>query len=84
MKRGEHDQEKNQGFILIDQIDSDLVLIPTDHNDPQHTRHAEPCEHGQIDDDIVDINHLQFESTTPATPDLLPPIQTALPVINRM
>jgi hypothetical protein len=82
-KREEHDPEKNRGFVLIDQVDSDLVLIPNDNNDPQHTRHAEPCEHGQIDDDIVDINHIQLESTTPVTPHLLPPTQSSiLPVRN--
>jgi hypothetical protein len=65
-------------------VDSDLVLIPNDHNDPQHTRHAEPCEHGHIDDDLIDINHIQLESTTPVTPHLLPPIQSSIiPALNR-
>jgi hypothetical protein len=87
-KRDENDAEKNQGFLLIDQVDSDLVLIPNDVNDPQHTRHAEPCEHGPIVEDPVDINQIQLISTTPVTPSLLPPQRSSLasslqPVINR-
>jgi hypothetical protein len=90
-KRNENDQEKNRGFILIDQVDGDLVLIPNDNTDQQHTRHAEPCKHGQIDDDTVNIDQIQLESTTPVTPHLLPPPQSSssslassiLPVINR-
>lgn len=83
-----NDQEKNHGYLLIDHVDSDLVLIPTDNSDAQHTRHAEPCEHGQIDDDIVDINEVHLEPTTPVTPHLLPPTSSSvphsiLPVINR-
>jgi hypothetical protein len=87
-KRDENDQEKNRGFLLIDQVDADLVLIPNDHNDQQYTSHAEPCEYGQIIEDIVDIDLIQLESTTPVTPHLLPPLQSSLPssilpVINR-
>jgi len=94
-KRTENDQEKNRGFILVDQVDGDLVLIPNDNTDQQHTRHAQPCEHGQIDDDTVNIDHIQLESTTPVTPHLLPPppppppqsssslAPSILPVINR-
>jgi hypothetical protein len=85
----ENNSEKNQGFLLIDQIDADLVLIPNDHIDQQGTRHAEPCEHVQIDDAIIDIAHIQLESTTPVTPHLLPPPpqsplpSSILPVTNR-
>jgi hypothetical protein len=87
-KRDGNDDEKNRGFLLIDQVDADLVLIPNDANDQQHTRHAEPCEHGQIDEDSVDVNQIQLVSTTPVTPSLLPPQQKSLtspiqPVINR-
>jgi len=72
--------KKNRGFLLIDEIDSDLVLIPNDHIDSQHTRHAVPCDY---DDDTVDISQIQLESTTPVTPHLLPPPQLSLlPVIN--
>jgi len=79
-KRNEKNHEKNRGFLLIDEVDSDLVLIPNDHIDSQHTRHAVPCDY---DDDIVDINQLHIESTTPVTPHLLPPPQLSLvPVIN--
>jgi hypothetical protein len=78
-KRDENDQEKNRGFLLIDQVDADLVLIPNDHNDQQYTSHAEPCEYGQIIEDIVDIDLIQLESTTPVTPHLLPPLQSSLP-----
>ncbi len=78
------DPERNQGFLLINQVDSDLVLIPNDHNDSLHTRHAEPCEHGQIDDDIVDVDHIQLDSSTPVTPHLIPPVQSSiLPLRNR-
>jgi hypothetical protein len=87
-KRDENEQEKNRGFILIDQVDGDLVLIPNDTTDQQHTRHAEPCEYEQIDEDTVRLSQIQLESTTPVTPHLLPPSQTSLPsstlsVINR-
>jgi len=87
-KRGEDNQEKNRGFVLIDQVNSDLLLIPNDHSDPQHTRHAEACEHDRIDDDIVHIDHIQIESTTPVTPHLLPPMPPSIPsstspIVNR-
>lgn len=87
-KRTGNDHEKDHGFLLINHVGADLVVIPTDNNDVQHTRHAEPCEHGRIDDDIVDINGVHLEPTTPVTPHLLPPMPTSLPnsivpVINR-
>ncbi len=77
-KKDENNDEKNQGFLFIDQVDSDLVYIPADNIDQQRTRHAEPCEHGQIDEDGVDINQIQLVSTTPVTPNLLPPSQSSL------
>ncbi len=87
-KKDNNNDEKNRGFLLIEQVDTDLVLIPHDNIDQQHTRHAEPCEHGQIEEDNVDINRIQLIATTPVTPSLLPPQQSSLvssliPVINR-
>jgi hypothetical protein len=87
-KRNGDDHEKNNGFLLIDQVDKDLVLISSDNIDQQRTRHAEPCVHGQIDEESIDINRIQLISTTPVTPSLLPPqtstlTSSLLPLRNR-
>lgn len=87
-KSAENDEEKNRGFLLIDRNGVDIGVISSENSDIQHTRHAEPCEHESIDDDIVDINDIHLEPTTPATPHLLPPTQSSLPnsispLINR-
>lgn len=71
--------EKNRGFLLIDCNGADLGIISSDNSDLQRTRHAEPCEHDDINDDIVDINDIHLEPTTPATPHLLPPTQSTVP-----
>ncbi|UJR35843.1 hypothetical protein I4U23_028587 [Adineta vaga] len=77
-KKDGHNADKNRGFLLIDQLDSDLVLIPGDNNDQQHTRHAEPCAHEYVEEDTLDVNQIHLLSTTPATPSLLPPQQPTL------
>lgn len=87
-KRDEINQEKNQGFLYVDQVDGDLIVIPNDNTDQQYTRHAEPCEHSLIDNDTVDIDQIQLASSTPVTPHLLPPSKSTtspsiLSVINR-
>ena len=84
-----NDEEKNRGFLLIDQVDADLVLISNENGDQQHTRHAEPCVHEQVAGDTLDVNQIQLMSTTPVTPSLLPPQQptthssSSLPLMNR-
>ncbi|CAF1460118.1 unnamed protein product [Adineta ricciae] len=47
------DYEKNHGFLVVEDIDSDLVLLPDDSFDQQATQHAQPC---------VQINDLKFDS----------------------
>ncbi|CAF1140190.1 unnamed protein product [Rotaria sordida] len=88
-KKDENGHDKNQGFLLINQADDDLVLIHNDNVDQQHTRHSEPCEHGRIDEDNVDVSQIQLIPTTPITPSLLPPQQSSLisaisPVVNHL
>lgn len=67
-KREKIDAEKNNGFVYIDGIDNETLLVSVENADQQNTRHPEPCEHGQIDDDIVEISSDHIESSTPATP----------------
>lgn len=69
--------EFNEGFLLVDPSQLDLIFIPSDQMDSQHTRHAEPCVHGEIDDDHTDTNENQSISVTPLTPSLLPPTQSS-------
>ena len=45
--------EKNHGFLVVEDIDSDLVLLPDDSFDQQATQHAQPC---------VQVNDLKFDS----------------------
>lgn len=84
-RRDKSDDEKNHGYVFINGIDNDAFVIAADNADQQNTRHPEPCEHSQIDDDMVDINYIQLESTTPMTPNLHPPTQSSaiVPMINR-
>ncbi|CAF1109174.1 unnamed protein product [Rotaria magnacalcarata] len=77
-KKDENHNEKNNGFLFVDQIDTDLVLIQTDTFDQQSTRHPEPCGFPPIYDDNMDINQMQLIPTTPVTPNLLPPEQPSL------
>ncbi|CAF0905862.1 unnamed protein product [Adineta steineri] len=87
-KKDENNDEKNRGFLLIDQDGTDLGLISHDNIDQQHTRHAEPCQHGQLDEYSADTNQNHLLSSTPVTPSLLPPQQitltssSILPLIN--
>ena len=50
--------------------------------DSEHTRHAEPCVHGEINGDHADDNESQSISVTPLTPSLLPPTQSSRPVTS--
>ncbi|CAF0863435.1 unnamed protein product [Adineta ricciae] len=47
------DYEKNHGFLVVEDIDSDLVLLSDDSFDQQATQHAQPC---------VQVNDLKFDS----------------------
>ncbi|CAF4603540.1 unnamed protein product [Rotaria sp. Silwood2] len=87
-KKHENEIEKNQGFLLINQGGEDFIFIDNDNSDQQHTRHSEPCEHGRIDEDNVDMSQAQLVPTTPVTPNLVPPQQSELafaisPVVSR-
>ncbi|CAF3058969.1 unnamed protein product [Rotaria sp. Silwood2] len=77
-KKHENEIEKNQGFLLINQGGEDFIFIDNDNSDQQHTRHSEPCEHGRIDEDNVDMSQAQLVPTTPVTPNLVPPQQSEL------
>lgn len=79
-KREKVEDEKNNGFVYIDGVDNETMLVSVDHADQQKTRHPEPCEHSQIDDDIVDISYNHLESSTPATPTQA---SGAISLINR-
>lgn len=79
-KKDENNDQKNNGFVLVDPDGTDVVLLQNDTFDQQNTRHPEPCDFGSVDDDNdnVDVNQIHLLSTTPATPSLLPPEQPVL------
>ncbi|UJR10181.1 hypothetical protein I4U23_014396 [Adineta vaga] len=54
------DDEKNRGYIFVDNIDSELILRTDDSLDQLATRHAQPCV--QINDLNFDSNQIQYES----------------------
>jgi len=62
-KREKIDAEKNNGFVYVNGVDNDTVVISTDNADLHDTRHPVPCEHPHNDDDIVDISYNPIESS---------------------
>ncbi len=75
----DNNHEKNNGYLVVVNPDSEPVLLPNDsidNDDHQQTQHAQPCV--QINHISFDLNQIQYTSLTPMTPNLLPPQQTLL------
>jgi len=74
--------KKNNGYLIVENPDSEPVLLPNDSIDDDHqqTQHAQPCV--QINHISFDLNQIQYTSITPMTPNLLPPQQTLLVPYN--
>jgi len=64
------DREKNNGFLVVESLDSDLVLLPDNSLDQQETRHAEPCV--QINEVGFDLHQIQYTAPKPVTPNVSP------------
>jgi len=66
----ENDCEKNNGYLVVVTPDSEPILVQNDSIDHQQTQHAQPCV--QINEATFDLNQIQYTSSTPITPNLLP------------
>jgi hypothetical protein len=74
----DNNREKNIGYLVVVNPDSEPVLLPNDSIDDDHqqTQHAQPCV--QINHSSFDLNQIQYTSMTSMTPNLSPPSETLL------
>ncbi|CAF0975201.1 unnamed protein product [Adineta steineri] len=70
--RHEHidESEKYHGYLVVETLNSELIVQPYDNLDQQATQHAEPCV--QTNDDNFDLNQIQYASVTPVLPNPSP------------
>jgi hypothetical protein len=81
----ENNREKNNGYLVVEKFNSELIVVQNENIDQQTTQHAQPCVHGQLNEDNFELNHTQVVPSTPNEVRLPPPIlgSARMAVANR-
>lgn len=56
----DQNNEKNDGFLMVTNPESEPILLPNETSDHQQTQHAQPCM--QINDTNFDLNQIQYSA----------------------